>query len=123
MKISTRFFSLFCSIFTMVTLISSIWQIFNNQITDTNSHILIRALFTFIGVSVYAIFNNLKIQNKWLSLSFQYLTSLIFVFLLVWSISLLGELSSTAYRDSFLNWTAIFLVVVVLKTTITFSKR
>ena len=107
----------------MVTLVSSLWQLFNGQPTDTNAHIVIRSLFTLIGVCIYSIFNYINIRNHWIKFSIQYVTSIGFIFLLVWVIGFFGELSKTAYRDAFLNWTVIFLLVVIIQIIINFFKK
>jgi hypothetical protein len=108
-------FLLFTVIFTVVTLVSSSWQLLNGATSDTNGHILIRAIFTFIGVCFYGIFRYLNIKNTWLKFFVQYLASIICIFLTVWSIGFIGELSKNAYRDAFLNWTFIFLSVVIVQ--------
>jgi hypothetical protein len=102
----------------VVTLVSSIYQLFNGQTTDTNAHILIRCLFTLVGVSFYGLFSGIKIKNIYLKVIIQYTVSVIIIFIIVWGIGFLGELSKTAYRDAFLNWTFIFLSVVFVKSII-----
>lgn len=115
MKKLINSFLLFTTIFTVVTLVSSIWQIFNGQETDTNGHILIRGLFTLIGVCIYGVFKYLNIKNQWLKLSIQYVTSILCIFLVIWGIGFIGELSKTAYRDAFFNWSLIFLSIVIVQ--------
>ncbi|MBL4931735.1 MULTISPECIES: DUF6608 family protein [Clostridium] len=110
---------LFTVIFTLVTLISSIYQLFSGQATDTNAHILIRALFTFVGVGFYGMFSYINIKNSFIKITVQYAISILFIFLIVWGIGFLGELSKTAYRDAFLNWSFIFLAVVVVQSIVT----
>lgn len=104
----------------MVTLVSSLWQLFNGQATETNAHIIIRALFTLIGVCIYSIFNHIDISNNWIKFSIQYVTSISSIFLLIWAIGFFGELSRTAYRDAFFNWTVIFLFVITIQIIINF---
>lgn len=118
MKKILNLFILFTIIFTVVTLVSSIYQLFNGQTTDTNAHILIRCLFTLVGVSFYGLFSGIKIKNIYLKVIIQYTVSVIIIFIIVWGIGFLGELSKTAYRDAFLNWTFIFLSVVFVKSII-----
>jgi hypothetical protein len=110
---------MFTAIFTLVTLISSSYQLFIGQPTDTNAHILIRALFTFVGVGVYGIFSYINIKNSYVKLLVQYFISIVVIFIAVWGIGFWGELSKTAYRDAFINWSFIFLSVVIIKTIVT----
>ena len=108
MKKMINLFFMFTVIFTIVTLFSSIWQLLNGQPSDTNAHILIRSIFTIVGVGFYGIFKNLNIKNLWVRLFIQYITSILFIFIVVWGIGFFCELSKTAYRDAFLNWSFIF---------------
>lgn len=110
---------LFTVIFTVITLISSIYQLFSGQTTDTNAHILIRGLFTLVGVGFYGIFSCINIKNTFLKVAVQYTVSIMVIFIIVWGIGFFGELSKTAYRDAFLNWSFIFLSVVIMKSIIT----
>lgn len=118
MKKILNLFVLFTIIFTLVTLSSSIYQLFVGQSTDTNAHILIRALFTLVGVGFYGMFSYINIKNIYIKIIVQYTVSIIFIFMIVWGIGFLGELSKTAYRDAFLNWSFIFLAVVLIKSII-----
>jgi hypothetical protein len=111
--------TLFTVIFTLITLISSIYQLFSGQTTDTNAHILIRGLFTLVGVGFYGMFSYINIKNTYVKIIAQYTVSIISIFIIVWGIGFFGELSKTAYRDAFLNWSFIFLSVVFLKSIIT----
>lgn len=119
MKKISNLFLLFTIIFTLITLISSIYQLLSGQTTDTNAHILIRALFTLVGVGFFGLFSNIDIKNTYIKITIQYIVSILFIFIIVWGIGFFGELSKTAYRDAFLNWSFIFLSVVVVKSIIT----
>lgn len=118
MKKIINLFTMFTVIFTLITLVSSIYQLFSGQATDTNAHILIRALFTIVGVGFYGVFSSIKIKNTYLKVIIQYIVSIIFILIIVWGIGFFGELSKTAYRDAFLNWSFIFLSVILVKTII-----
>ncbi|KLE15695.1 DUF6608 family protein [Clostridium sp. C8] len=118
MKKIINLFTMFTVIFTLITLVSSIYQLFSGQATDTNAHILIRALFTIVSVGFYGVFSSIKIKNTYLKVIIQYIVSIIFILIIVWGIGFFGELSKTAYRDAFLNWSFIFLSVVLVKAII-----
>ncbi|MHC1681838.1 MAG: DUF6608 family protein [Clostridiaceae bacterium] len=119
MKKTLNLFMFFTVLFTLITTISSTYQLLSGQTTDTNAHILIRALFTFVGVGFYGLFSNIDIKNTFIKLAVQYIVSILFIFIIVWGIGFFGELSKTAYRDAFLNWSFIFLSVVIVKSIIT----
>lgn len=118
MKKIINLFTMFTVIFTLITLVSSIYQLFSGQATDTNAHILIRALFTIVSVGFYGVFSSIKIKNTYLKVIIQYIVSIIFILIIVWGIGFFGELSKTAYRDAFLNWSFIFLSVILVKAII-----
>lgn len=118
MKKIINLFTMFTVIFTLITLVSSIYQLFSGQATDTNAHILIRALFTIVGVGFYGVFSSIKVKNTYLKVIIQYIVSIIFILIIVWGIGFFGELSKTAYRDAFLNWSFIFLSVILVKAII-----
>ena len=118
MKKIINLFTMFTVIFTLITLVSSIYQLFSGQATDTNAHILIRALFTIVGVGFYGVFSSIIIKNTYLKVIIQYIVSIIFILIIVWGIGFFGELSKTAYRDAFLNWSFIFLSVILVKAII-----
>ena len=107
MKKIYNLFLLFCGIFTAVTLVSSVWQLLDGQESDTNAHILIRGIFTLVGVWFYALFKYIKILT-------QYIVSVAFIFIVVWGIGFFGELSKNAYRDAFFNWSGVFASVVII---------
>lgn len=118
MKKIINLFTMFTVIFTLITLVSSIYQLFSGQATDTNAHILIRALFTIVGVGFYGVFSSIKVKNTYLKVIIQYIVSIIFILIIVWGIGFFGELSKKAYRDAFLNWSFIFLSVILVKAII-----
>ncbi|SFU42812.1 hypothetical protein SAMN04487886_102519 [Clostridium sp. DSM 8431] len=114
MKKIYNLFLLFCGIFTAVTLVSSVWQLLDGQESDTNAHILIRGIFTLVGVGFYALFKYINIKNKYIKILTQYIVSVAFIFIVVWGIGFFGELSKNAYRDAFFNWSGVFASVVII---------
>lgn len=115
MKKAYNLFLLFCSIFTAVTLISSSWQLLGGNENDSNAHILIRAIFTLVGVGFYGLFKYINIRNKYIKVFTEYIVSVLFIFIVVWGIGFFGELSKNAYRDAFFNWSGVFVSVVIIE--------
>lgn len=109
-----KLFWMYCGIFTVITLVSSIWQLSRGCESDTNAHILIRGIFTFVGVGFFGLFRYINISNRYLKIFVQYLVSILFIFIIVWGIGFFGELSKYAYRDAFLNWSGVFLSVIII---------
>lgn len=114
MKSIYKLIIMFCCIFTAVTLVSSVFQLVSGCENDTNAHILIRAVFTLVGVGFFGLFRYIRIENKYVKVLVQYVVSIGFIFLLVWGIGFFGELSKYAYRDAFFNWSGVFIVVVIV---------
>ncbi|APU59718.1 DUF6608 family protein [Clostridium botulinum] len=106
----------FCVIFAITTLVSSILQLCMGQLTDTNSHIIDRAVVVLIAVTTITLFDKLKFKNKNLSFIIPYSISMGTVFVYVWISGFWQELHPNAYRDIFLNFTAVAIVVAIAVT-------
>lgn len=121
MKLNSRFvngvkqgFTLFCLIFAVTTLISSALQLFQNQLTDTNFHILNRAGIVLIAVITIKLFDGIRLKSKVLSYLVPYAISMGIVFLYVWLTGFIEPLHPDAYRDIFLNFTAVAIVLMLI---------
>ena len=112
----------YCVVFTAATIISSIFQLCMGQTTDTNSHILNRAAICLIGVFAYTLAVNVKIKNRIVSIIIAYAITMPVVFAYVFVTGLFEELHSNAYRDIFLNFTAVFIVITVVLFIIDYIK-
>lgn len=109
-----RGFLLFCIIYAITTLISSSIQLLQDQPTDTNFHILNRAAIVFIAVLTIILFETVQLKNKLLSYLIPYLISMGIVFFYVWLTGFVEPLHPDAYRDIFLNFTAVSLAVMFI---------
>ncbi len=107
-------FTLFCVIFAITTLISSSLQLFQNQVTDTNFHILNRAGIVLIAVITIKLFDGIRLKSKVLSYLIPYAISMGIVFLYVWLTGFIEPLHPNAYRDIFINFTAVALVIMLI---------
>lgn len=103
--------SLYFTMFTLTTIASSIIQLARHQVNDTNLHIINRAVVVFIGALSIVLFDKFFFINKQLSWLIAYAISMGTVFAYVWFCGLFEELSRYAYRDIFLNYTAIVVIV------------
>jgi hypothetical protein len=114
-------------LFTFTTIASSILQlVVMKQVNDTNSHILNRAVVVLIATITITVFESIKLKSKILSLVIPYIISMGTVFLYVWVLGHFGELAKHAYRDIFINFTAITIVVCIcikIKHTVRYRKK
>lgn len=106
-------FVLFSVIFAVTTLISSALQLLRGQPTDTNFHILNRAAIVLIAVITILLFDKIRLKNRFLSYLVPYAISLAVVMAYVWLTGFVEPLHPDAYRDVFLNFTAVAIVVII----------
>lgn len=103
---------LFSIIYAVTTILSSSLQLYQGQQTDTNFHILNRAAVVLIAVITIILFNKIKFKNKVLSYLVPYAISMGIVFFYIWLTGFIEPLHPDAYRDIFLNFTAISIGVM-----------
>jgi hypothetical protein len=111
-----RGFLMFSVFYAVITIGSSSLQLYLGQPTDTNFHILNRAAVVLIAVITILLFDRIQLKNKVLSYFVPYSISMGIVFLYVWLTGFIEPLHPDAYRDIFLNFTAIsiFVMFVIL---------
>lgn len=109
-------FIFFSIVYTVVTLISSSLQLYLGRPTDTNLHILDRAVVVLIAVITISLFDKIKFKSKILSYFIPYSISMGVVFLYVWASGFIELLHPNAYRDIFLNFTAVAICVMTVMT-------
>lgn len=104
---------LICVVYTLLTVISSISGLAVGRTTDTHVHLLLRFLIKAIGIGSILIF---KLFPRWklagiFALHYGVIMGLIL--LLVWVSGFYIDLHHDAYRDIFLNFTPIYMLVAV----------
>ena len=114
---------LFCVVYSLATLFSSILQVAQGQEFDTNFHIIIRGWIALIGVVTLHMIRCINFNNKVLNIALPYAISMIFVFLSVWISGFFIELHVNAYRDIFINYTAGYIVVISMLKLPFIAKR
>lgn len=107
-------FILFGMIYSITTILSSSLQLLQAQPTDTNFHILNRAAIVFIAVITIMLFDKIRLKNPVLSYAVPYAISMGLVFFYVWLTGLVEPLHPNAYRDIFLNFTAVAACVMLV---------
>ena len=81
------------------------------QVTDTNSHIINRGVVVLIAIITITLFDKIKHRSKILSYLIPYSISMSIVFAYVWITGFWEELHPNAYRDIFLNFTVVSIVM------------
>ena len=109
-----------CSIYTILTLISSSMQLMNGIISDTNLHIILRFVICLIGISFWMTFSTIKFKKQWMTIIVQYVFSMSFIFALIFILGYFIELSDSVYADIFLNYTIPFTII---STVISINKE
>lgn len=110
-KINFSFTNVYCLLFTVTTIISSVIQItLFNKLNDTNSHILNRAIVVAIGTSTLYMILCINFKNKILEILIPYIISLSTVLIYVFFTGFFEELHPHAYRDITLNYSVVFII-------------
>ena len=104
---------LFSVLFAVTTLLSSALQLYQGQPTDTNFHILNRGAIVLIAVVTILLFDTVQLKPPVLSYLVPYVLSLALVFAYVWLTGFVEPLHPNAYRDVFLNFTAVAVVIML----------
>ncbi len=107
-----RGFVFFSMLFAATTILSSSLQMAQGQPTDTNFHILNRAAVVLIAVITIQLFDKIRLKNTVLSYLVPYAISMAIVFFYVWLTGFVEPLHPDAYRDIFLNFTAVSVAVM-----------
>ncbi|PEF43831.1 hypothetical protein CON22_24740 [Bacillus cereus] len=112
MKKVKYYVSMYCILYMVLTLLSSTLALIMGRETDTHLHLLYRGVVTFIGIAIIIIMDNIKLENKILSTLIQYVISLSLVFVVVWLSGFIDPVHPNGYRDVFLNFTGIFIIII-----------
>lgn len=108
-----------CVLYTLLTLTSSALALASGQETDTHVHLLARLVFVLIGLGAVEVVDALRRRYLaapgWLLAVAGYLVAVVAIMTGLWVFAATGgELHPDAYRDAFLNFTAVGLLVVVV---------
>lgn len=107
-------FIFYSILYAVTTILSSFLQLYQGQLTDTNFHILNRAVVVLIAVTTIMLFDKVKLKSKVLSHLVPYAISMGIVFFYVWLTGFIEPLHPDAYRDIFLNFTVISICVMIV---------
>ncbi|SCZ05785.1 DUF6608 family protein [Alkaliphilus peptidifermentans] len=97
--------------FTVLTLISSIYSIANGRLYDTHTHLIMRFIITAIAIGSLYVYDWFNKKPLYLVHIIHYIITMTAVFSLVWVNGLFIELHPNAYRDIFLNYTVVWIII------------
>ena len=100
-------------IYTVATILNSVLYLMQGYRDDPsgNWHELTRAVIVLIGVLAYEMSKRLPVKNVFLRSFLVYLPTMLLAFGFVWLNQFIEPLAESAYRDIFINYTGLFLIV------------
>lgn len=100
-------------IYTVATILNSALYLMRGYRDDPsgNWHELTRAVIVLIGVLAYEMSKRLPVKNVFLRSFLVYLPTMALAFGFVWLNQFIEPLAKSAYRDIFINYTGLFLIV------------
>lgn len=112
-------------IYTITTITNSIGYLIQGLRDDPsgNWHELTRALIVLIGVVAYELARHLPVKNLILRTAIVYAVTLPCTFFAVWSTQFIEPLAKSAYKDIFINYTGLFIVVSIIAVVIQKIRR
>ncbi|MDE7052385.1 MAG: hypothetical protein K2O92_05630 [Lachnospiraceae bacterium] len=116
--------SVYSVIYTVITLLNSVLYLGNGIYEDPNGnwHELDRAIILLIGVVAFYLCTGLPVKNIAARYIFAYIPSQLLAFVYVWFSGLREELAKTAYRDIWINFTSLFILLCIASTVISIYK-
>ena len=107
---------IYCTIYTITTILNSVLYLIQGYRDDPsgNWHELTRAVIVLIGVTAYEMATKIPIKNILLRSLVVYVPTLGLVFGFVWLNQFIEPLAKSAYRDMFINYTSLFVIVSIV---------
>ena len=120
-----RIVSVYSMIYTVITLLNSVLYLCNGIYEDPsgNWHELDRAVILLIGITAFELCTNLPVKPLMLRYVIAYIPSLLLAFACVWFSGLREPLAKTAYRDIWINFTGLFIVLCLINTITSVRKK
>ena len=116
--------SIYSVIYTAITLLNSVLYLSNGVYEDPsgNWHELDRAIILLIGIAAFELCTNLTVKPLILRYVAAYVPSQLLAFAYVWFSGLREPLAKTAYRDIWINFTCLFLLLCIVNTVVDICK-
>lgn len=116
---------IYCAVYTAATLLNSVVYLAQGMRNDPsgNWHEVTRAMIVLIGVLVYELAKHIPIRNLVVRSIVVYAPTLLLALFAVWSTRFIEPLAPHAYRDVFINYTGLFIIVAVIAVTVHALRR
>ena len=120
-----RIVSVYSIIYTVITLLNSVLYLGNGIYEDPsgNWHELDRAIILLIGIAAFELCTDLPVKPLIFRYIIAYVPSQLSAFGYVWFSGLREELAKTAYRDIWINFTSLFILLCIVNTIISIRKE
>ena len=120
-----RIVSIYSITYTAITLLNSVLYLCNGIYEDPggNWHELDRAIILLIGIAAFELCTNLPVKLLALRYLIAYIPSQLLAFAYVWFGGLREPLAKTAYRDIWINFTSLFVLLCIINTVIYVFKK
>lgn len=107
---------IYCIIYTMVTILNSVLYLIQGYRDDPsgNWHELTRAVIVLIGVTAYEMATKMPIKNIFLRSIVVYIPTMGLAFGFIWLNQFIEPLAKSAYKDIFINYTSLFVIVSIV---------
>ena len=117
--------SVYSVIYTAITLLSSVLYLSNGVYEDPsgNWHELDRAIILLIGMTAFMLCTSLPVKPVILRYAIAYVPSQLLAFGYVWFTGFREPLAKTAYRDIWINFTSLFVLMCIANTVISVCKE
>ena len=116
--------AIYSIIYTLITLLNSLLYLGNGIYEDPggNWHELDRAMILLIGIAAFELCTNLPVKPLLLRYVIAYVPSQLLAFTYVWVTGLREPLAKTAYRDIWINFTSLFIILCITNTIVSIRK-
>lgn len=117
--------SIYAIIYTVITLLNSVLYLSNGIYEDPsgNWHELDRAIILLIGVTAFKLCTDLPVKPLIFKYIIAYAPSQLLAFIYVWFSGLREELAQTAYRDIWINFTSLFILLCAVSAVTSICKK
>ena len=108
--------AIYSIIYTLITLLNSLLYLGNGIYEDP------RAMILLIGIAAFELCTNLPVKPLLLRYVIAYVPSQLLAFTYVWVTGLREPLAKTAYRDIWINFTSLFIILCITNTIVSIRK-
>ena len=117
--------SVYSIIYTVITLLNSILYLGNGIYEDPggNWHELDRAMILLIGFAAFKLCTSLPVKPLIFRYLIAYVPSMLLAFACVWFTGLREPLAKTAYRDIWINFTCLFIILCVIHSVTSIRQK